>query len=129
VLRIDGPSAKFLRPDERSLAILLQKALAATSTDFQDVRPGLALCDGDLDRVLADLGDAPRYVLDERGDDLRGQALPKGDAVFFVGDHLGFDEATLAKLGDCARISVGPVSLHSDDVVTLLLNELDRRAG
>src|SRR3954470_1143092 len=28
-LRVDGATAKFLRPDERSLAVLAQKALAA----------------------------------------------------------------------------------------------------
>lgn len=128
VLRIDGRSAKFLRPDERSLAILLQKTLAVQTGDqLEEVRPGLALCTGDLDTVLQDIGDGPRYLLDERGDDVRGQELPE-DAVFFVGDQLGFDEATLARLQDCPRLSVGPVSLHSEDVVTLLSNELDRRA-
>jgi tRNA (pseudouridine54-N1)-methyltransferase len=128
VVRIDGRSAKFLRPDERSLAVLLQKTLAADAgTELDEVRPGISLCHGDLEKVLEDLGEAPRYVLDEGGDDVRGQQLPK-DAVFFLGDHLGFDEATLERLQGCPRLTVGPVSLHSEDVVTLLSNELDRRA-
>ncbi|HKY35075.1 MAG TPA: hypothetical protein VJN18_03980 [Polyangiaceae bacterium] len=138
VLRIDGRSAKFLRPDERSLATLLRKTLAAggavsgepsaVSREFEVVRPGLALCEGDLEQVLGDVGDAPRYILDERGADVRTYALASDDGVFFLGDHLGFDETTLARLRDCPRLSVGPVSLHSEDVVTLLSNELDRRA-
>ena len=128
VVRIDGRSAKFLRPDERSLALLLQKTLAVeTGAELEEVRPGVSLCQGDLEKVLHDVGDAPRYVLDERGDDVRGCQLPK-DAVFFLGDQLGFDEATLARLQDCPRLSVGPVSVHSEDAVTLLSNELDRRA-
>jgi tRNA (pseudouridine54-N1)-methyltransferase len=129
VVRIDGRTAKFLRPDERSLATLLKKTLAVgAGPELAEVRPGLSLCEGDLDKVLEDLGDGSCYVLDERGHDVRGQELPE-DAVFFVGDHLGFDEATLTCLQDYRRLSVGPVSLHSDDVVTLLTNELDRRAG
>src|SRR6185503_9636957 len=61
VLRIDGRSAKFLRPDERSLAVLLQKTLSGavshqqSAVSFDDMRPGLSLCEGDLEQVLADL--------------------------------------------------------------------------
>ncbi len=129
VVRIDGRSAKFLRPDERSLATLLQKTLAVKAgPELEEVRPGLSLCEGDLEQVLKDVGDGPRYVLDERGEDVRSCALPSDGGVFFLGDHLGFDEPTLARLQDCPRLSVGPVSLHSEDVVTLLSNELDRRA-
>jgi tRNA (pseudouridine54-N1)-methyltransferase len=131
-VRIDSENARFLRPDERSLAILLQKTLRASaevsSTEFRELRPGLSVCAGDLDQVLADAGPRPGYVLDEQGDDLRTQPLA-GDALFFIGDHLGFDEPTRARLLQLGyqRSSVGPVSLHSDDVVTLVTNELDRR--
>jgi len=132
-LRIDGQSAKFLRPDERSLAILLQKTLvgcqlAGLSREFCEVRPGIAACAGDLEEVLADLGDGPRYVLHEAGSDVREQALAGSDATFFIGDQLGFDQATLQRLDalGCARISLGPMSLHSEDVIAVLSNELDR---
>jgi len=127
VVRIDGRSAKFLRPDERSLATLLRKTLAVgAGRELEEVRPGLSLCDGDLEKVLEDVGDGPRYVLDERGEDVRTCALSE-DGVFFFGDHLGFDDATLVRLQDCPRLSLGPVSLHSEDAVTLVSNELDRR--
>lgn len=134
VLRVDGRSAKFLRPDERSLAILVQKTLQSgtvLSKDFQEVRPGLALCEGDLEEVLAELAGLPCYLLDEHGSDVRAEALAVEDAVFFIGDQLGFEEATRARLLalGCRTISVGPLSLHSEDVVTLLNNELDRRFG
>jgi tRNA (pseudouridine54-N1)-methyltransferase len=70
-------------------------------------------------------------VLDEAAPDLRTQAITGDDAWFFIGDHLGFDVVSLALLErhGCQRISVGPVSLHSDDVVALVSNELDRRFG
>ena len=132
ILRIDGQTAKFLRPDERSLATLVKKTLQAlptTSAKFVEVRPGLALCTGDVADVLSEAGSAPCFLLDETANDFREQAIASDDAWFFIGDHLGFDVVTLALLErhGCQRVSVGPVSLHSDDVVALVSNELDRR--
>ncbi len=139
-LRIEGLTARFLRPDERSLAVLVQKALAApieavdaTGThraSFIEVRPGVAIAEAGLDAVLADLGEASLHVLEEGAPDVRDVALPGGDQAFFLGDHLGFDETTralLAALG-ATPIGVGPVSVHADDAVVLIVNELDRRA-
>jgi tRNA (pseudouridine54-N1)-methyltransferase len=132
VVRVRGLDAKFVRPDERSLAILLKKTLAVPTTagELSPVRPGISSCAGDLEVVLRDLGDAALYLLHEQGDDIRGHELDERAAAFFIGDHLGFDEPTLTLLeqAGCRRLSVGPLSLHSDDVVTLVSNELDRRA-
>jgi tRNA (pseudouridine54-N1)-methyltransferase len=129
-LRVDGATAKFLRPDERSLAVLAQKALAAprAGEGFVTVRPGVAVADGGLDAVLGDVGTATPYVLEEGA---RDAPIEPGDAVFFLGDHLGFDEATRARLAalGAAAVGVGPVSLHADDAVVILANELDRRAA
>jgi tRNA (pseudouridine54-N1)-methyltransferase len=134
VLRISGKDAEFLRPDERSLAHLVKKSLSvtpATTAAFVEVRPGVSVVDGDLDAVLADAPQATAYLLSEEGKDLRDEPLQASDCLFFLGDHLGFDEATRSRLDALpARvISVGPVSLHTDDVVTLITNELDRRGA
>jgi tRNA (pseudouridine54-N1)-methyltransferase len=134
LLRIDGRTAKFLRPDERSLAILVKKTLSAVpepSLSFVEVRPGLELRQGDVADVLAEVGTTPCFLLHEGGPDVRQQAITDDDAWFFIGDHLGFDAATLTLLAarGCSPISVGPISLHSDDVVALVSNELDRRFG
>ena len=132
VLRVNSKNAKFIRPDERSLATLVRKTLAAVETapaSFAEVRPGLELRQGDLAEILEELGDAPRFVLHESGGDLREQPFANDDAWFFLGDHIGFDVVSLALLerSGCQRLSVGPLSLHTDDVVTLVSNELDRR--
>jgi tRNA (pseudouridine54-N1)-methyltransferase len=132
LLRIDGRTVKFLRPDERSLAILVKKALSAAgaaSDTFTEVRPGLELRAGDVAELLAEVGTTPCYVLHEDGQDIRACAFADDDAWFFLGDHVGFDDGSLASLEQrgCRRISVGPVSLHTDDVVALVSNELDRR--
>jgi tRNA (pseudouridine54-N1)-methyltransferase len=133
-LRIDGSTAKFIRPDERSLALLVQKTLAAAPSElgptFVDIRPGVALARGDLDCVLRDLGDAPLYVLDEGAPDIRAVALRTNAAAYVLGDHLGFtpaDREMLATRGASA-VSVGPASLHSDDVIAIVSNELERLA-
>lgn len=132
VLRVDGGTAKFLRPDERSLATLIQKTLRAAprnASHFVEVRPGLALRAGDLPEVLEEAAGAPCFMLDEAGQDIREQAFAADDAWFFLGDQLGFDPVSVALLEAraCQRLSIGPVSLHTDDVVTLVSNELDRR--
>lgn len=131
-LRVSSERVKFLRPDERSLAILVQKTLLGAPPDlgtaFVEVRPGLDLRCGGLELLIEELGAAPRYWLQEGGSDLRAQLPPSDDAWFFLGDHLGFDTVTydeLELLGS-RKVSVGPLSLHAEDVVTLIQSELDR---
>ena len=135
-VRIDGSKAKFIRPDERSLAATVQKAVArapAAERAFTTVKPGLAVSSAGLDAVLADLPRVLAYVLDESGPDIR-QSAPQwaeGDElVFFVGDHLGFDDTTrtaLQRFG-ARRLGLGPVSLHAEDAIAVVSNEIDRRA-
>jgi tRNA (pseudouridine54-N1)-methyltransferase len=136
VLRVDGRHVRFIRPDERMLAILVQKALARSAPDaepgvFVEIRPGLAVARGGVDAVLADLGTAPlaTYVLEEDARDLRDGPLASDDVVVFVGDHHGFDEATRARLETAGAIAigVGPISVHADDAITIVCNEMDRR--
>ena len=136
VLRVDGSEIRFVRPDERALALLVQKALARATPSaeagvFVAIRPGLALASGDLDAVIADLGSsaAASYILEEDARDIRDGALEPEDAVIFVGDNHGFDEATRARLATLGAvpIGIGPLSLHADDAITIAINEMDRR--
>jgi tRNA (pseudouridine54-N1)-methyltransferase len=134
VLRVDAAAARFVRPDERSLATLAKKALAngtdARAGEFVDVRPGISVMCGGLEDAIPDLGAATLYVLDERASDIREIAdFGRNDSAFFLGDHLGFDDATRALLEaiGARRMSVGPTSLHAEDVIAIVSNELDRR--
>jgi tRNA (pseudouridine54-N1)-methyltransferase len=130
-LRFDGAAARYLRPDERSLATTVQKTLRSTGTaeGFELVRPGIALSNGGLEAVLRDVPlDAP-YVLDQAGPDIRSVHLGLDHPVFFLGDHLGLsakDRARLDALG-ALPVSIGPVSVQADDAVAVVSNELDRR--
>lgn len=131
-LRFDGAAVQFLRPEERSLATLVKKVLAAApahAPDFTLVRPGIALVDAGLSAVLADLGGATPYVVEEGAPDIRAAAIDPGNAAFFLGDHTGFEpgaRAELARIG-AATVGLGPVSVHAEDAVTIVSNELDRR--
>ncbi len=134
VLRVEGSAARYLRPDERSLATLFKKALATSpkgaAESFAEARPGVAVASGGVERVLADVGRAQLVLLETEGADVRGQpALDAPDVALFVGDHTGFDAAArsrLLDLGACCT-SVGPLALHAEDAVVVATNELDRR--
>jgi tRNA (pseudouridine54-N1)-methyltransferase len=146
-VRVSGPTAKFIRPDERALATLLEKSLhtyiASTrpgfvsegELGFLEVRAGVGVAAGGLEAVLADaagpVAGGQLYVLEETGPDIREEpALAAGgDALFVLGDHLGFDDATRAALAAAGArpLGLGPVSIHTDDAIAVLSNELDRR--
>lgn len=132
-IRVDGAGVQFLRPDERSLAVRVQKVLAsradATTTEWVTVRPGFAIARGGFERVLADVDDATPWVLDEGGTDVRSVPhIASSHGLFIIGDHVGFSDAIRADLDrlNAQRLSVGPVSVHAEDAVTLVSNELDR---
>ncbi len=131
-VRVDGRVASYLRPDERTMAGRLRAMLAteAQGSGFDAERQGMAVADGGLDTVLRDLGGGARYVLDEDGADVRDVDLDLVNPVFFVGDHLGFDAGVRARLRDdgAVPVRVGPVSLHADDAIAVVRNEIDRRA-
>ena len=131
-VRITGAEAKYLRPDERSLAILLQKSLTTrddeTTPGFLGVRPGIAIARGGLDVVLEDCGASTLHVLEEGAEDVRSVVF-EGDQTFVLGDDRGFDEATRERLSllGARPLGVGPKSLHTEDALTIVVNELDRR--
>jgi tRNA (pseudouridine54-N1)-methyltransferase len=122
-----------MRPDERSLATVIKKCLAAPSggSAFSEVRPGIAIADGGFERVLIELGATRLYVLEEGAPDLRREPLDAADGCFVLGDHLGLPPAIRAELLQLGAqpLSVGPISLHAEDVITLVANELDRRGS
>ncbi len=131
-LRVEGAIAEYVRPDERSLANLVMKALAAVPSGpgFAALRHGLAIADGGLDAVLADLGRVTPYILEEGSADMRSVPLDTNAPAFFVGDHLGFDEGTRARLISigATSISIGPLSVHADVAIAVVSNEVERRA-
>ena len=129
-VKIVGGLTKFLRPDERSMAVLVKKCLEVPheGPDFHFIRFGLSVAAAGLEAVLADLPAGSRFVLDRAGADVRAKPLPE-EPTFFLGDHLGFDEATRTALANCERLSLGPVELQCEDAVAVVWNEMDRMRG
>ncbi len=130
-IRMEGATAQFLRPDERSLARVVQKGLAAAEghpgPGFGPPKHGLSVAPGGLAVALADAGPGPLYLLDEAAPhDVRSVDLGP-DATFVLGDDQGLDAESRAALAAAITIHVGPTSLHADDVIAVLSNELDRQ--
>ena len=130
-VRIDGATVEYLRQDERSLAGALKSMLAYTGDKdaFDAGTRGVSIARGGLDVVVKDMGAFTPYVLDEGGADVRAAELDAAEnAVFFVGDHTGFAPETRARIDALGSksISLGPISLHADDAIAIIGNELDR---
>jgi tRNA (pseudouridine54-N1)-methyltransferase len=131
-LKIESARARFIRPDERSLATLIKKALQvdARGEAYVEVKPGVSVRDAGLTTLLGELdGSEHAYVLEETAPDVReALVIPVNDVVLFLGDHKGLDETSIAAIHAVGArpVSLGPVSVHADDAVTLAMNELDR---
>jgi tRNA (pseudouridine54-N1)-methyltransferase len=122
-IRFSGDRLRYLSPDERSAGSLIRKALAIpVGTGFRESTPGVDIRQGGLSRLLAE---HPFAVLHEQGTDIR-EAGSIPDA-FLLSDHLDFSPREESGLPGGTRYSVGPVSLHADHAITLVLNEIDRR--
>jgi tRNA (pseudouridine54-N1)-methyltransferase len=130
VVRFRSAGLQHLNPDERSTALLLEKALGAPTTGpvWQPSTPGVSVAVMDLAELLDGLRDAPLYLLAEDGEDVARVPLPD-DATFVLGDHMGFtpEETALLEARAAGKVSLGPVSLQADQCVTVLHNWLDRR--
>ena len=132
-IRVEGAVAKYVRPDERSFAGLIKKVLARrddeSTSGFVEIKPGMAVARGGVEVALADMPGAALWILEEGALDAREADLSAPDVAFFLGDHRGFDEAARAVLvaAGARTIGVGPVSIHTEDVIAVLANELDRR--
>lgn len=132
-LRFDGSGVRFLRPDERNLSVLVQKALAeeASGPAFVEVRFGIFVADGGLEVVRPELGSCTKLLLEAGAPDVRDAAFEPGDVAVFLGDHLGLDAETRAELvgWGAMPVGLGPVGVHSDDAIAIANNELDRRVA
>lgn len=131
-VRIEGAASKYLRPDERSLATTLKKALLcpAIEATFTPVRPGIAVAADGLACVLPELSNSRLFLLEPGGADVRGCDFSHPENTFLLGDHLGLTpeiREQWLQLG-AQSISVGPVALYTEDTIALVANELDRHA-
>ncbi len=122
---ISGERVRYLSPDERSAGALIKRALSVTcGSSFRESTPGVMVRKGGLSTLLAEHRFA---VLHEQGEDIREQSnLPDS---FLLSDNRDFSEEEEKLVMESERYSVSPRTLHAEDCVTIVLNELDRRAA
>lgn len=120
-----GKTVRYLSPDERSSGSLIQKALAQpVSEEFRETTPGVFVRRGGLPELLAEY---PFVLLDESGTDIRTVSLLPDN--YLLSDHLSLNAQEVAAVAGMPVFSVGPLALHADHTLTVLLNEHDRRAA
>jgi tRNA (pseudouridine54-N1)-methyltransferase len=128
-LRLNGSTIRFLRPDERRNAILLQGALSARhpGTGPEHLAPGFEALPVDLETLLS--SGSGLFFLDRDGEDVRSATFGPAGATFVVGDDRGFtpeQRETLCRL-HARPLRLGPTDVHTEDAISLVHNELDRR--
>ncbi len=126
-VRLTGYELRSWQPDVRSNAALIRKALEHGSRVEQEVSPGIRASKSTFDEALDRLG--PTFVyLKEGGRDIRAQLVP-ADATFVLSDNQDLlpDEERTVLRRDALVVGLGPTSLHADQAISVVHNELDRR--
>ena len=133
-IELFGGKLRYLNPDERSTAALLKNALvgaARYSSDFES-SPGLRVGPVDpLAHLAMFLRQTGAIWLTEQGIPIASVELPDASFSAFVSDPFDptpAEEAVLAASG-VPRVSVGPRSLRTSQVVDAVQRELDLRSG
>jgi len=131
IVRFNGKELKYLNPDERSSGALIKKALQKDALEYESSStPGVWIRKADLQQLLEEFAEKERsiYYLREDGEDIRGIAPKLDDSVFILGDHMGVTEEKESIIENFATktLNIGPISLHSDHCITIILNEIDR---
>ena len=127
-----GSRLRYLNPDERSTAALLKNALARSKEfprEFES-SPGLTVAPTAPDSELsAFLGQPDALWLTEEGGPISDWAPRMGGFAAVLSDPYDPtpEERTLLEKSGVPRISVGPRSLRSSQVIDLVHGHLDRR--
>ncbi|HIH70152.1 MAG TPA: tRNA (pseudouridine(54)-N(1))-methyltransferase TrmY [Methermicoccus shengliensis] len=126
----EGANLRYLNPDERSAGSLIKKALSVdVGEGWARSTPGVYVSGMTFAQLIEALGSDFMVLLSEDGADIRTSRLSASDELTFIlGDHRGLPaplEQHLLERG-VDKLSVGPLSLHADHCVVLVLNELDR---
>ena len=133
-VRFEGQSVKRLNPDERSTGALIKRALEVLqevpTASEQESTPGVFVSRCGLSSIVQPLAaqGVSRFVLHEEGSDIRKVSI-KEPAAFLLSDHQEFTSVEAILLEGCQRLSLGPTVLHADHCISIVHNELDRRAA
>jgi tRNA (pseudouridine54-N1)-methyltransferase len=121
-ITFDCNLVKYLNPDERSAASLIQKALKQREGEST---PGVFVSKQNLKEIIAGKN---LIYLHPKGEDIRNVEIEE-NALFILGDHLGLteEEEKLLEKMQAKKVSVGPEKYHAEHCIVIVHNELDRR--
>jgi tRNA (pseudouridine54-N1)-methyltransferase len=134
-LKLDGKKLEALPHSEVGVAQTLKKVLEKRLSTDEEYAPsywrGAYLNKKSyLEALNPEFLPSQLYYLHERGEDIREvEIVLKQDSFFVLGSNKGLsveDEKPLYQLG-AKKISVGPLSYLSSQVITLVQHELDSR--
>ncbi|AIY90425.1 tRNA (pseudouridine(54)-N(1))-methyltransferase TrmY [Geoglobus acetivorans] len=127
-IRVEGSQVRYLAPDERNIAGMINKALKTdVGEGWTRVSPGIFISSKGLDDVLKELSGRNIYYLKETGKDIENVEVSR--PVFVIGDHLGVseeDEKSILEISE-EVISLEETAYQADQCVTILNYILDRR--
>ena len=127
LVRILGHLVRRYQPDLRSNAALVRRALEHGSRVEREVSPGILVSKASFSEALDRLR-PPFIYMKEGGEDIRGASIP-ADATFVLSDNqdLTPEEERDLLARDPLVVGVGPRTVHTDQAIVLVQNELDRR--
>jgi tRNA (pseudouridine54-N1)-methyltransferase len=129
-VRFSGREVRYLNPDERSTASLIRNALLKKVGDTEiRASPGVYVSRTSFADLMKELSETSNFVyLREDGGDVRGFEFPE-NPCFILGDDrdLTEEEEEIMSSYDYDLIKLGPLSLHADHCMIVVLNEMDRR--
>lgn len=129
-IRLLGSELRYLNPDERSTGALIRNALMRDNASEERSTPGIYVSNRTFSDVLGLLDPNTKLVyLKEDGEDIRSAEVPT-DTTFVLSDHMDLtaDEEALVLQHSPQVLKLGPISYHADHCITIVNNELDRRA-
>jgi tRNA (pseudouridine54-N1)-methyltransferase len=134
ILSVNGRNVKYLNPDERASSALMRKNLDINIGDTRGrsirTSPGIHITRGDLALLLERI-EGKLFLMNESGTtawETLEDHESTGRIFFALSDDMEFEEEELNALKSAAEgtLSVGPLSLHSYQVITILHNLMDR---
>lgn len=135
IISFYGPELPVeMKPDEKSIGEYIKKALKIGMrlklNEEADVVPGIKISKKAFETLIKEKAESRKLIyLHQRGDDIRKSGVTE-DCTFVLGDFIGLPKNTesLLERFDAEKISVGPKELFASHCITLVHDELDRRA-
>ncbi len=127
------PGIKRVSPDERSIALWIQKALlkyqGRRDKEWYELNNGILISGRSFQDVIKTLSEEydTFYLLDQKGKDVEKIELKK-DAVYVLGDHKGIpknDAMFVLRKGE--KISIGKETYLTSSTVSVIQWLLDRK--